>query len=83
MLDLELAATDIRVTEAMYDAKLTRLLAETDEDGKQRMIALFRCFAYCGDGFIQEIREAHTKGKEAMLAVIAKWEATIPAELAT
>ena len=43
---------------------------------------LLCCFVYCGEEFMREIQEAQAQGKEAMLATVAKWKATIPAEVA-
>lgn len=64
------------------ERKFFQLYRDADEAGKLYMMDLLYCFAYCGEDFIQEIQEAQMHGKEAILAVIAKWKSTIPAGVA-
>ena len=61
------------------EREFLRLYRDADETGKLFMMDLLYCFVYCGEDFIQELQKTYEQGgKEAMLAVIAKWKATIP-----
>ena len=64
------------------EREFLQLYQDADETGKLIMMDLLCCFVYCGETFIQEIQETQAQGKEAILAVIAKWKATIPAGVA-
>lgn len=64
------------------EREFLQLYRDADEAGKLHIMDLLCCFVYCGEEFIQEIQAAKEQGKEAMLACVAKWKATIPAEVA-
>lgn len=64
------------------EREFIQLYRDADEAGKLHIMDLLCCFVYCGEEFMREIQEAQAQGKEAMLATVAKWKATIPAEVA-
>ena len=63
------------------DREIIRLLREASAEALPALLDMLTCYAYCNDEFYREMEEARTKGKEAMLACVAKWKATIPEEL--
>ena len=63
-----------------YEREFLQLYREADEGGKLFIWDLLIC-ASCGEDFFREI-QAVQGDKEAMRAVVAKWKATIPAEVA-
>jgi 5'-deoxynucleotidase YfbR-like HD superfamily hydrolase len=64
------------------EREFIQLYRDADEARKVYIMDLLCCFVYCGEEFMMEIQEAQAKGKEAILATVAKWKATIPAEVA-
>ena len=61
--------------------ELIQLLREAPTEAIPVMADILCCYTYCGDDFQKEIDEAMRLSKEATIAVVAKWKATIPANV--
>jgi hypothetical protein len=64
-----------------YDRELLQLYRDADESGKLFIFDMLLCAATCGEEFFQEL-QATPQEPAALKAVVSKWKATIPAEVA-
>ena len=62
------------------ERQFIQIWREADNTGKALILDVLQCFKHCGEEFLQEIQAAQGNA-EAAKAIIAKWKATIPAEV--
>ena len=68
------------MTLTKYDMEFLQLYRDASEEGKLALYDMLLCAVTCGEEFFQEIQTT-PREPVALKAVIAKWKATIPAEV--
>lgn len=63
------------------EREFLQIYRDASEEGKLFIFDMLLCAATCGEEFFQEL-QATPKEPAALKAVVAKWKATIPAEVA-
>lgn len=63
------------------EREFIQVYRDADEEGKLFIFDMLICAATCGEEFFKEL-QATPQEPAALRAVVAKWKATIPAEVA-
>lgn len=63
------------------EREFLQVYRDASEEGKLFIFDMLLCAATCGEEFFQELK-ATPQEPAALRAVVAKWKATIPAEVA-